>query len=110
MLFAFGKDIIDILLVAILMYQAYKLMRNTGAINIFFGIMIFVVIWFLIVKVLKLGLTGAILNQVISVGALALVVLFQNEIYLSFPISSNLLCLHLPYYFPQESFELFSFI
>ena len=46
MLFAFGKDIIDILLVAILMYQAYKLMRNTGAINIFFGIMIFVVIWF----------------------------------------------------------------
>lgn len=81
MLFGIGiKDIIDILLVAILMYQAYKLMRNTGAINIFFGIMIFVVIWFLIVKVLKLGLTGAILNQVISVGALALVVLFQNEI------------------------------
>ena len=81
MLFAIGlKDIVDILLVAFLLYQAYKLMRNTGAINIFFGIMIFVVIWFLIVKVFNLGLTGAILNQVISVGALALVVLFQNEI------------------------------
>ena len=79
--FVFGlKDIIDILLVAILLYQVYRLMRNTGAINIFLGVMVIVILWFLIVKVLKLGLTGAILNQVISVGAIALVVLFQNEI------------------------------
>ena len=79
--FAFGiKDIIDIFLVAILLYQVYRLMRNTGAINIFLGVMVIVILWFLIVKVLKLGLTGAILNQVISVGAIALVVLFQNEI------------------------------
>lgn len=81
MSFAFGlKDIIDILLVAIILYQVYKLMKNTGAMNIFLGVMVFVFLWFLIVKVLKLGLTGAILNQVISVGAIALVVLFQNEI------------------------------
>ncbi|MBO5346012.1 MAG: diadenylate cyclase CdaA [Paludibacteraceae bacterium] len=79
--FAFGiKDIIDIFLVAILLYQVYRLMRNTGAINIFLGVMVFVFLWFLIVKVLGLGLTGAILNQIISVGAIALVVLFQNEI------------------------------
>ena len=79
--FAFGlKDIIDILLVAVLLYQVYRLMKNTGAINIFLGVMVFVFIWFLIVKVLKLGLTGAILNQIISVGAIALVILFQNEI------------------------------
>ena len=74
------KDIIDILLVAVLLYQVYRLMKNTGTINIFLGIMVFVVLWFLIVKVLKLGLTGAILNQIISVGSIALVVLFQNEI------------------------------
>lgn len=81
MSFVFGlKDIIDILLVAVLLYQVYRLMKNTGAINIFLGVMVFVFIWFLIVKVLKLGLTGAILNQVISVGAIALVILFQNEI------------------------------
>ena len=79
--FAIGlKDIFDILLVAILLYQVYRLIKNTGAINIFFGVMVFVFIWFLIVKVLKLGLTGAILNQVVSVGAIALVILFQNEI------------------------------
>lgn len=81
MLFSFGlKDIIDILLVAILLYQVYRLMKNTGTINIFLGVMIFVFLWFLIVKVLKLGLTGAILNQIVSVGAIALVILFQNEI------------------------------
>lgn len=81
MFFIFGlKDIIDILFVAILLYQIYRLMRNTGAINIFLGVMVFVVIWFLIVKVFKLGLTGAIFNHVFSVGAIALVVLFQNEI------------------------------
>ena len=80
-MFEFGlKDIIDILLVAILLYQIYKLMRNTGAINIFVGVMIFVVLWFLIVEVFDLSLTGAILNQIISVGAISLVVLFQNEI------------------------------
>ena len=79
--FVFGiKDIIDIRLVAVLLYQVYRLMRNTGAINIFLGVMVIVILWFLIVKVIKLGLTGAILNQVISVGAIALVVLFQNEI------------------------------
>lgn len=81
MLFSFGiKDIIDILLVAILLYQVYRLMKNTGTINIFLGVMVFVFLWFLIVKVLKLGLTGAILNQIVSVGAIALVILFQNEI------------------------------
>lgn len=78
---AFGiKDAIDILLVAILLYQTYKLMRNTGAVNIFAGVMVFVVIWFLIVKVFKLELMGAILNQLVSVGAIALIVIFQNEI------------------------------
>ena len=79
--FAFGiKDIIDIFLVAVLLYQVYRLMKNTGAINLFWGVMVFAFLWFFIVKVLKLGLTGAILNQVISVGAIALIVLFQNEI------------------------------
>lgn len=78
---AFGiKDAIDILLVAILLYQTYKLMRNTGTANIFAGVLMFVVVWFLIVKVFKLELMGAILNQLISVGAIALIVIFQNEI------------------------------
>ncbi len=81
MLFSFGiKDAIDILLVAILLYQTYRLMKNTGVVNIFTGIIAFVVFWFLIVKVVKLEMTGAILNQIINVGAILLIVIFQNEI------------------------------
>lgn len=78
---AFGiKDVIDIFLVAVLLYQVYKLMHNTGTVNIFLGIMSFVVAWFLVVKVLRLELMGAILNQLISVGSIVLVVIFQEEI------------------------------
>lgn len=78
---AFGiKDVIDILLVAILLYETYRLMRNTGAVNIFAGVMVFVVLWFLIVRVFKLEMMGVILNQLVSVGAIALIVIFQGEI------------------------------
>lgn len=78
---AFGiKDIIDIILVAFLLYQAYKLMKDTGAGNIFIGIMAFVVFWFLVTHVFKMELLGAILNRVIGVSAIGLIVIFQNEI------------------------------
>lgn len=78
---AFGiKDVIDILLVAVLLYQIYKLMRSTGTVSIFLGIMSFIVAWFLVVKVLRLELMGAIFNQLISVGSIVLVVIFQDEI------------------------------
>lgn len=78
---AFGvKDIVDIVLVAILLYQAFKLMKDTGAANIFLGIMTFVVFWFLVTHVFKMELLGAILNRVIGVSAIGLIVIFQNEI------------------------------
>ena len=78
---AFGvKDIVDIVLVAILLYQAFKLMKDTGAGNIFLGIMTFVIFWFLVTHVFKMELLGAILNRVIGVSAIGLIVIFQNEI------------------------------
>ena len=78
---AFGIiDIVDIVLVALLLYQAFKLMKDTGAGNIFIGIMTFVIFWFLVTHVFKLELLGAILNRVIGVSAIGLIVIFQNEI------------------------------
>ena len=74
------KDIIDIFLVALLLYQTYKLLKKTGAANVFTGILAFVIIWFLISYVFKLELLGGILNRVASVGAFGLIVLFQDEI------------------------------
>ncbi|MDD5974632.1 MAG: diadenylate cyclase CdaA [Bacteroidales bacterium] len=80
MIYPTWKDIIDIFLMAFILFQIYKLMKKSGAVNIFVGIVTFVVCWFLIVKVFNLKLTGALLNQLVSVGAFALVVIFQNEI------------------------------
>jgi len=74
------KDVIDILLVATLLYGTYKLMKNSGAISIFMGVLAFVALWVLVSYVLEMKLMGAIMDKFISVGAIALIVLFQNEI------------------------------
>jgi len=74
------KDFIDILLVAILLYYSYKVMRSSGSINVFAGILIFVVIWLLVTQVLEMRLLGSILDKFVSVGVLVLVILFQDEI------------------------------
>lgn len=72
-------DIIDILLFGFLIYQAYKLIRGTIAINIFTGILLFYLLW-LISKAVGMSLISNVLGQVIGVGVLALIILFQQEI------------------------------
>ena len=79
--FSFGfKDLIDILLVAVILYETYRLLRNTGAANLFWGILLFILMWFLVSYVFQLELTGALFDRIISVGAIALIVIFQEEI------------------------------
>ena len=83
--FSFGfKDVIDILLVACILYETYRLLRKTGASNLFWGILAFLVVWFLVSFVFQLDLTGALFDRIISVGAIALIVIFQEEIRLFF--------------------------
>lgn len=72
-------DIIDIFLVAILLYYLYKLIRGTGALNIFLGIISVYIFWWL-VRIFEMELLTEILGQFISVGVLALIVVFQPEI------------------------------
>ena len=72
-------DIVDILLVAILIYYLYKLIRGTGALNIFLGIISIYIFWWL-VRIFEMELLTEILGQFISVGVLALIVVFQPEI------------------------------
>ena len=83
--FSFGfKDAIDILLVAGILYETYRLLRRTGAANLFWGILAFIVVWFLVSFVFQLDLTGALFDRIISVGAIALIVIFQEEIRMFF--------------------------
>lgn len=81
MFLTFGiKDFIDILLVAILLYYSYRVMRSSGSINVFAGILIFVVIWLVVTQVLEMKLLGTIMDKLVSVGVLVLIILFQEEI------------------------------
>ena len=81
MFFEFGlKDIIDILLVALMLYYIYRLMRDSRSLNVFIGIMVFVVIWIFVSQVLEMRLLGTILDKLVSVGVIALIVLFQEDI------------------------------
>lgn len=83
--FSFGfKDVIDILLVAGILYETYRLLRRTGAANLFWGILAFIIVWFLVSYVFQLDLTGALFDRIISVGAIALIVIFQEEIRMFF--------------------------
>jgi uncharacterized protein (TIGR00159 family) len=73
-------DAIDILLVAILLYYGYKVMKRSRSLNVFFGILIFVIVWLFVSQIIEMKLLGSILDKLVSVGVLALIVLFQEEI------------------------------
>ena len=81
MFFEFGiKDIIDILLVAIMLFYAYRLMKESRSLNVFIGILVFIVLWLVVTQVLEMKLLGSIMDKVVSIGAIGLVILFQEDI------------------------------
>ena len=81
MFFEFGvKDIIDILLVALMLYYLYRLMRESRSLNVFIGIMVFVVLWLFVSQILEMRLLGTILDKLVSVGVIAVIVIFQDDI------------------------------
>ncbi len=72
-------DVVDIVLVAIILFQLYRLIRGTAALSIFLGIF-FIYLFWLVVKALNMELMGALLGQVIGVGVIALIIVFQQEV------------------------------
>ncbi|MBP5770577.1 MAG: diadenylate cyclase CdaA [Bacteroidaceae bacterium] len=81
MFFSLGlKDILDILLVAVLLYYSYRMMKESRSLNIFFGVLIFIVLWLFVSQILEMKLLGTLLDRIVSVGAIALLILFQDEI------------------------------
>lgn len=99
-------DLIDILVVAFVLYQLYRLIKGTVAINIFIGIFLLYLIW-LIVKFFNMSLLSNILGSFISVGVIAIVVVFQQEIrkFLLLLGNSNFMKRYLAFdkYFAQDS-------
>lgn len=72
-------DLLDIFLVAILLYQLYRLVQGTVAMNIFIGILAIYFVW-KIVQALKMDVLSELLGQFINVGIIALLIVFQPEL------------------------------
>ena len=71
-------DILDVLLVALLIYQLYSLIRGTIAANIFIGLAIIFGLYY-VVKALHMQLLTGILGKFVDVGIIALIVVFQQD-------------------------------
>lgn len=74
------KDILDILIVAVLLYSLYRMMKDSGSINIFTGVLVFIGIWVVVTRILDMRLMGAIMDKLVSVGVIIFVILFHDEI------------------------------
>ncbi len=72
-------DVVDIVLVALLLYYIFKLVKGTAAINIFIGIVIIYLVWKL-TEFLAMEMLSTVLGEFIGVGMFALIVVFQQEI------------------------------
>lgn len=77
---SFGiTDAIDIILVAIILYLAYNLVKGTSAINIFIGLAL-IYFAYIVIKAFDLKLLTSILGKFVNVGVIAIMIVFQQEI------------------------------
>lgn len=74
------KDIIDILIIALMLFYLYRMMRRSGTLNLFYGVLLFIVLWVLAAEIFDMRLTGTILDKFMSIGLIILVILFQDQI------------------------------
>lgn len=74
------KDALDILIIAVLLYYVYRMMRNSGTLSLFYGVLLFIVIWVLASEIFAMRLTGTILDKFMGIGLIVLVILFQDQI------------------------------
>ncbi len=73
------RDLVDILLVSVLVYQGYRLMKGTRAVPMFFG-MLLILFFYFVVQVMELALLSLIFREFATVWAIAVVILFQPEL------------------------------
>ena len=74
------KDFIDIFCVAVMLYYIYRLMKESRSLNVFIGILVFIIAWLFVSQVLEMRLLGSIMDKLVSVGVIGIVVLFHDEI------------------------------
>ncbi len=73
------KNLVDILLVAALLYQGYQLIAGTRAVNVLRGLLVFIAVW-VVSSLLHLSALNYLLSKAATVGLFALLVVFQPEL------------------------------
>ncbi|MCH5345708.1 MAG: diadenylate cyclase CdaA [Muribaculaceae bacterium] len=74
------RDVLDIAIMGLLLYYLYKIMKESGTLNVFFGVLAFIVVWVFASQILEMKLIGTVLDKFMSIGLLILVILFQDQI------------------------------
>ncbi|MCH5237423.1 MAG: diadenylate cyclase CdaA [Muribaculaceae bacterium] len=78
---SFGlKDAIDILIIAVMLFYIYKMMKSSGTLSLFYGVLIFFALWVLASEVFDMRLTGSIMDKFMGIGLIVLVIIFQDQI------------------------------
>lgn len=72
-------DVLDVTIVGYLVYRVYLLLRGSIAFNIFVGIVIIYLLWWL-VGLLKMDMLSMILSQFVNVGFIIIIIIFQPEV------------------------------
>lgn len=72
-------DALDVFIVGYLIYRVYILLRGSIAFNIFIGVIALYAVWWL-VRILNMELLSSILNQLVNVGVILLIIIFQPEV------------------------------
>lgn len=73
------NDLLDIALIAVLVYQAYWLLAGTRSLNLVRGVAIFLLIW-AAASLLELRAVTWLIQNAATVGLIALIVVFQPEL------------------------------
>lgn len=81
-------DIVDIFLVAFILFQLYRIIKGTAAFSIFIAVF-FIYLFWLIVKALNMELVSSLIGQVMGVGVIALIIVFQQEVRRFLLVMSN---------------------
>ena len=73
-------DLIDIVLVAFLLFKVYSILKDSVAVQILIGILLIFLLWLFFTKALHMQLIGSVLGIFINVGIVGLIIVFQPEI------------------------------
>ncbi len=74
------KDAFDIAIAALLLFYLYRIMKESGTLNVFFGVLAFIMVWVVASQILEMKLIGTVLDKFMSIGLLILVILFLDQI------------------------------